>query len=358
MMSGIPSTRPVDSSMPAEEDVLLDVRGLCVDVDGARGPVRLVNDVSFTVRRGEAVALVGESGSGKTLTACAVMNLFATPQLRRASGEVWLEGRNLTTLGPAEMRAVRGARVGMVFQDPSSFLDPLMPVGRQIGQALRAHGRREGVEARVLELIELMELPQPAQTAAKYPHELSGGQRQRILIAAALAMEPALLIADEPTTALDVTVQAEILKLLVRLRERLRLGVLLITHDLGVVAQTCQRVNVMYAGELVERAEVGPLFTAPRHPYTQGLLRSVLGRSTRREALFSIPGGVPIAGQWPVGCRFHPRCPQAEAGHCDQEAPALQSEGGSSASRCHFAADPRILHAWDAAQDSGQGVTA
>jgi peptide/nickel transport system ATP-binding protein len=170
-------------------------------------------------------------------------------------------------------------------------------------------------------------------------------------------MDPALLIADEPTTALDVTVQAEILKLLVRLRERLRLGVLLITHDLGVVAQTCQRVNVMYAGELVERAEVGPLFTAPRHPYTQGLLRSVLGRSTRREALFSIPGGVPIAGQWPVGCRFHPRCPQAEAGRCDQEAPALQSEGGN-ASRCHFAADPRILHAWDAAEGSGPGVTA
>ena len=357
MMSGKTSTTPASPGTPPGEDVLLDVRGLCVDVDGARGPVRLVNDVSFTVRRGEAVALVGESGSGKTMTACAVMNLFATPQLRVAAGEVWLEGRNLATLAPAEMRKVRGARVGMVFQDPSSFLDPLMPVGRQIGQALRAHGRREGVEARVLELIELMELPQPAQTAAKYPHELSGGQRQRILIAAALAMEPALLIADEPTTALDVTVQADILRLLVRLRERLALGVLLITHDLGVVAQTCQRVNVMYAGELVESAEVGPLFAAPRHPYTQGLLRSVLGRNTRREALFSIPGGVPIAGQWPTGCRFHPRCPQAQAGRCDHEAPALQGEAGS-ASRCHFAAEPRILHAWDATQDPAQGVTA
>ncbi len=342
----VPMNAPMKA--PQDQDLLLDVRGLCVDVQGTRGTTRLVHDVSFTVRRGEAVALVGESGSGKTMTACAVMNLFPTPQLRLAGGEVWLEGRNLAALSPSELRAVRGARVGMVFQDPSSFLDPLMPVGKQIAQALVAHGRKDGVQARVLELIEQMELPQPAQTAAKYPHELSGGQRQRILIAAALAMEPALLIADEPTTALDVTVQADILKLLVRLREELQLGVLLITHDLGVVAQTCQRVNVMYAGELVERGDVGPLFAAPRHPYTQGLLRSVLGGSARREALFSIPGGVPIAGQWPPGCRFHPRCPQAQAGRCDAQAPLLQDVAGG-ASRCHFAQDARILQAWDAA---------
>ncbi len=327
-------------------DTLLDVRNLSVDVATARGPLRLVNDVSFTVRRGEAVALVGESGSGKTMTACAVMNLFPTPQLSVAGGEVWLEGRNLAAMTPAQLREVRGARVGMVFQDPSSFLDPLMPVGRQIAQTLRAHGRTEGIEARVLELIELMELPMPAQTARKFPHELSGGQRQRVLIAAALAMEPALLIADEPTTALDVTVQAGNLKLLVRLREQLQLGVLLITHDLGVVAQTCQRVNVMYAGELIEHAEVGPLFEAPRHPYTQGLLRSVLGGSARREPLFSIPGGVPIAGQWPEGCRFHPRCPIAEAGRCDSFAPPLAATGEGGLSRCHFAQDPHSLQAW------------
>jgi peptide/nickel transport system ATP-binding protein len=245
----------------------------------------------------------------------------------------------------------------MVFQDPSSFLDPLMPVGRQIAQTLLAHGREDGVQARVLELIELMELPTPAQTARKYPHELSGGQRQRILIAAALAMEPALLIADEPTTALDVTVQAGILKLLVRLREQLKLGVLLITHDLGVVAQTCQRVNVMYAGELVEHSAVGPLFTAPRHPYTQGLLRSVLGASARREPLFSIPGGVPIAGQWPTGCRFHPRCPMADAGRCDTQAPALHIHEGRS-SRCHDAAEPRILQAWGPRSEPGTGAQA
>jgi oligopeptide/dipeptide ABC transporter ATP-binding protein len=315
---------------------LLDVRHLSVDVATARGPLRLVNDVSFTVERGQAVALVGESGSGKTMTACAVMNLFPTPQLSVAGGEVWLEGRNLAALSAAQLREVRGARVGMVFQDPSSFLDPLMPVGRQIAQTLRAHGRHEGVDARVLELIELMELPTPQQTARKFPHELSGGQRQRVLIAAALAMEPALLIADEPTTALDVTVQAGILKLLVRLREQLQLGVLLITHDLGVVAQTCQEVNVMYAGELVERGEVGALFRTPRHPYTQGLLRSVLGNTARREPLFSIPGGVPIAGQWPSGCRFHPRCPSAEPGRCDTLAPPLQATTADGVSRCHF----------------------
>ena len=339
------------------KELLLDVRHLSVDVAGARGTTRLVNDVSFTVRRGEAVALVGESGSGKTMTACAVMNLFPTPQLQLAGGEVWLEGRNLAALSSTQLRTVRGARVGMVFQDPSSFLDPLMPVGRQIAQTLVAHGQRENVQARVLELIEQMELPQPAQTAAKYPHELSGGQRQRILIAAALAMKPALLIADEPTTALDVTVQADILKLLVRLREELQLGVLLITHDLGVVAQTCQRVNVMYAGELVECADVGPLFAAPRHPYTQGLLRSVLGGSTRREDLFSIPGGVPIAGQWPAGCRFHPRCPQAQAGLCDTQMPPLQAVGEGT-SRCHFAQETRILQAWDAPRSQHQEVAA
>lgn len=328
---------------------LLDVRHLSVDVTTARGALRLVNDISFTVRRGEAVALVGESGSGKTMTACAVMNLFPTPQLAVSCGEVWFEGRNLAALSASELRKVRGARIGMVFQDPSSFLDPLMPVGRQIAQTLWAHGRQEGVNARVLELIELMELPTPKQTARKFPHELSGGQRQRVLIAAALAMDPALLIADEPTTALDVTVQAGILKLLVRLREQLQLGLLLITHDLGVVAQTCQQVNVMYAGELVERAEVGTLFKTPRHPYTQGLLRSVLGNAARREPLFSIPGGVPIPGQWPTGCRFHPRCPIAEVGRCDIKVPPLQETVGYGVSRCHFYAttqDAPGPHAW------------
>lgn len=327
---------------------LLDIRNLCVDIHSPAGPLRVVNNVSLTVHRGEAVGLVGESGSGKSMTAFAVMNLFPSPQARLSSGEIWLEGRKISALPAQEMRAVRGARVGMVFQDPSTYLDPLMPVGRQIAQTLQAHGQTEGMNHRVLELLNLMELPQAAQVARKYPHELSGGMRQRILIAAALAMKPALLIADEPTTALDVTVQAGILRLLVRLREQLDLGILLITHDLAVVAQTCQRVNVMYAGEIIEQQDVAPLFATPRHPYTQGLLGSILSPASRASELFFIPGTVPMASQWPAGCRFHPRCPLMQPGLCDTQAPLLKALTPPQAGqqRCHLADTPTATNAW------------
>ncbi|WP_295378843.1 ABC transporter ATP-binding protein [uncultured Pseudacidovorax sp.] len=336
-----------DPQSAPTEPPLLDVRGLSVDVGRGAQALRVVRDVSFTVRRGEAVGLVGESGSGKSMTAFALMNLFPSPLARVAEGEVRLQGRDLRGLEAESMRQVRGAGIGMVFQDPTSYLDPLIPVGRQIAEPLRAHGRTDGLDARVRELIELMELPQPAQTARKYPHELSGGQRQRVLIAAALAMRPALLIADEPTTALDVTVQAGILQLLARLRRELDLGILLITHDLGVVAETCQRVNVMYAGEIVEQEAVGPLFAAPRHPYTQGLLGSILTPRSRAHSLFSIPGAVPIAGRWPTGCRFHPRCPIARPGLCDVQPPALLGSGmGEGADRCHLSAERGSANAW------------
>ncbi len=324
---------------------LLDVRNLSVDIAGGAAPLRVVNDVSLQVRRGEAVGLVGESGSGKSMTAFALLNLFPSPLARVAQGEVWLDGQNLTQMTAAQLRAVRGARVGMVFQDPSSYLDPLMPVGRQIAETLLAHGRADGSQARVLELIDLMELPNAREVARKYPHELSGGMRQRILIAAALAMHPVLLIADEPTTALDVTVQAGILKLLTRLRKELDLGLLLITHDLAVVAETCQRVFVMYAGQIVESNAVEPLFEAPGHPYTQGLLRSVLSPQSRAHALFSIPGGVAIAGQWPPGCRFHPRCPIMQPGLCDAVPPGLPIHALNS-NRCHFAGQEKAADAW------------
>lgn len=329
----------------SHSELLLDVRGLSVDIRQGATALRVVNDLSLTVRRGEAVGLVGESGSGKSMTAFAIMKLFPSPLARVAEGQILLEGRDLARLAPAELRAMRGARVGMVFQDPTSYLDPLMPVGRQIAEPLRAHGRTEGLEARVLELLDLMELPNATRVARQYPHELSGGMRQRILIAAALAMRPALLIADEPTTALDVTVQAGILKLLMRLRKELDLGILLITHDLAVVAETCQRVNVMYAGQVVESSEVAPLFAAPRHPYTQGLLASILSPQSRAHSLFSIPGGVPIAGHWPEGCRFHPRCPIARAGVCDSLAPALRVRG-PGADRCHLSDEPIAADAW------------
>jgi peptide/nickel transport system ATP-binding protein len=330
---------------PGAAPPLLDVRHLSVDIAQGARQLRVVNDVSLRVHRGEAVGLVGESGSGKSMTAFALLNLFPSPLARVAQGEVLLEGRDLARMDRHQLRAVRGARVGMVFQDPSSFLDPLMPVGRQIAETLLEHGQAEGSRARVLELIDLMELPGAAQVALKYPHELSGGMRQRILIAAALAMKPALLIADEPTTALDVTVQAGILKLLTRLRKELDLGLLLITHDLAVIAETCQQVNVMYAGQIVETNAVEPLFATPAHPYTQGLLRSVLSPRSRAHDLFSIPGGVAIAGQWPGGCRFHPRCPIMRPGLCDHDVPELHTIGTGS-DRCHLSGAPEATDAW------------
>jgi peptide/nickel transport system ATP-binding protein len=257
---------------------LLELRGLCVDIAHGAHPaaLRVVKNVSLTVGRGEAVGLVGESGSGKSMTAFSVLDLFPSTAVHIAAGQVLFEGQDLARLSKAELRQIRGARVGMVFQDPTSYLDPLMPVGRQIAEPLLAHGHRDGsgTRARVAELLDLMELPNAARVATQYPHELSGGMRQRVLIAAALALEPALLIADEPTTALDVTVQAGILSLLTRLRKDLGIGILLITHDLGVVAQTCQRVNVMVAGEVIESGDVRSLFAQPREAYTQRLLAS------------------------------------------------------------------------------------
>jgi peptide/nickel transport system ATP-binding protein len=326
---------------------LLDVRGLVTEIRGRRGPLRVVDGVSLTVGAGEIVGLVGESGCGKSMTAFSLVGLFPTPAARVAGGEILFEGRDLRALSAKEMRAVRGARIAMVFQDPSSYLDPLMPVGKQVAETLRAHGRRQGVEARVLELLAGMELPDPAGVARRYPHELSGGQRQRVLIAAALAMSPALLIADEPTTALDVTVQASILDLLARLRATLGLGILLITHDLGIVAEVCDRVYVMYAGRVVETNDVRALFDHPRHPYTQGLLRGTLSVEAFSGELFSIPGVVPSPRAFPAACRFHPRCPlQIEVCRTD-DPPLMARDDGADA--CWRALEPVAARTWDAA---------
>src|SRR3954452_20451394 len=289
----------------AINEPILDVRDLVTEIRGRRGPVRVVDEVSLTIGPGEIVGLVGESGSGKSMTAFSILGLFPTPAARSASGEILFRGQDLRRLSESALRVFRGARIGMVFQDPSSYLDPLMPVGQQVAETLRSHGQRAGVQERVLELLEQMELPDPAAIARRYPHELSGGQRQRVLIAAALAMRPALLIADEPTTALDVTVQASILDLLARLRDTLGLSILLITHDLGIVAEVCDRVYVMYAGRVVETNEVHGLFARPRHPYTQGLLRGTLSVEAFSGDLFSIPGIVPNPRAFPSGCRFH-----------------------------------------------------
>jgi len=313
---------------------LLEIRHLVTQLrHEGKGWLPVVDDVSLRIDPGEVVGLVGESGCGKSMTAFSIMRLFPTPAARVASGQVLLKGRDLLALSADEMRQVRGAEVGMIFQDPSTFLDPLHTLGDQIAEPLRAHAIPGDPRARALELIDLMGLPDPPALARRYPHQVSGGQKQRALIATAMACSPSLLIADEPTTALDVTVQAQILDLMRDLRAKTGAAMLLITHDLGVVAEMCDRVYVMYAGKIVERNSTAQLFKSPRHPYTQGLLGSTLSLETSGRKLFAIPGSIPSATQMPAGCRFAPRCPIA-ADACRVATPELLPLDGGEAA-CH-----------------------
>jgi oligopeptide/dipeptide ABC transporter ATP-binding protein len=332
---------------PSDAEVLLNVRDLVVAIGSGQAAPRVVDGVSLTVSHGEIVGLVGESGCGKSMTAFALAGLFPTPAARVANGAVWLDGQQLTALDARARRSTLGKKLGMVFQDPSSFLDPLVRVGDQVAESLRVHGQRAGAWARAVDLLGMMDLPDPENLARRYPHELSGGQRQRVLIAAALAMRPRLLIADEPTTALDATVQASILALLLKLRQTLGLSVLLITHDLGVVAETCDRVYVMYAGRVVETNTTLELFRAPRHPYTRGLLRGTLAVEGRTAALFSIPGTVPNPRRLPSGCRFGPRCPLAADECRTHDPPLMERAGHTGADACWRAEDPRAPHMWE-----------
>jgi oligopeptide/dipeptide ABC transporter ATP-binding protein len=291
---------------------LLEIRELEVGFPIAGdASLAVVRGVSFTVERGEIVGLVGESGSGKSLTALATLGLVPAPG-RITGGEILLGGRDLVGLPERDLRAVRGARIGLAFQEPSAALNPVLRVGAQIVEAIRAHRSvsRTAARAQAAELLARLAIPDPERRLGEYPHQLSGGQRQRVVLALALAAGPELLIADEPTTALDVTLQAEVLDLIASLRDQLGLGVLLITHDLAVVSQLCDRVAVMYAGEIVESGPVRALFERPLHPYTRGLLAALprLGEAAPRGALPSIPGQVPAAGELPSGCPFHPRC--------------------------------------------------
>ncbi|HSG00572.1 MAG TPA: ABC transporter ATP-binding protein [Vicinamibacterales bacterium] len=292
-----------------------------------------VDDVSFTIGRGETLGLVGESGSGKSATALSIMRLILPPG-RIEAGRIELDGRNLVELDEAEMRRVRGRRIGFVFQEPMVALSPVYTIGFQIEETLLAHGlaRGEAARRRALELLEAVRIPDPARRAREYPHQLSGGLRQRAMIALALAAEPSLVIADEPTTALDVTVQAEILDLLRDMRRSFGLSLLLITHDLGVVAEMADRVAVMYAGRIVEEAPVTELFARPAHPYTQGLIASIpVGRAGVR--LQAIPGNVPEPGSMPAGCAFAPRCAKRIA-PCSDRVPDLLTVGGEHRARC------------------------
>jgi len=292
---------------------LLEVRDLSVEFASRARWLCAVERVSFTVAEGEVMGLVGESGSGKTVTCRAILRLLDGPKVRTPSGEARFEGNDLLRLSARALRALHGRRIAMIFQNPSSYLDPLMTIGRQVAEPLVHHEglRPREARTRAIELLHQVGIPDPRHTVDAYPHQLSGGMRQRAMIAAAVACEPRLLVADEPTTALDVTVQAQILRLLLELRDRTGLAIILITHALGVVAATCDSVAVMYAGRIMERASKRELIRQPKHPYTMGLIRSQPDLVVAGEELPSIEGQLPALGQLPGGCPFHPRCPHA-----------------------------------------------
>ncbi|MGE0129141.1 MAG: ABC transporter ATP-binding protein [Blastocatellales bacterium] len=317
---------------------LLEIRNLKTYFATRRGEAHAVDDVSFTLEQGEVLSLVGESGCGKSVTALSILRLVAAPG-RIAGGEVLFEGRDLLKLSAAEMRSIRGDDIAMIFQDPMTSLNPVYTVGEQIAEAIRLHRKVSKKEAwnQAIEGMRDVAIPAPEARATSYPHEMSGGMRQRVMIAMALACDPKLLIADEPTTALDVTIQAQILELLTELREKRNLALLLITHDLGVVAETSDRVAVMYAGKIVEQATAREMFARPRHPYTEGLLRAVprLDESAaeKKKRLHTIEGVVPNPLDLPPGCRFAPRCEHAQEKCREGEIPLIDV-GAGHLSRC------------------------
>ena len=312
---------------------LLEIRDLTVAFGPEVRPLKVVEGVSFAVRAGEAVGLVGESGSGKSMTALSVLQL--TPEAARLSGEILFEGRNLLSVPRHRMPEVRGKEIGMVFQEPMSSLNPVMTVGDQIDEAIYLHEHLPASQRRerVLSLLRLVGMPDPEARLKAYPDQFSGGMRQRVMAAIAMACNPRLLIADEPTTALDVTIQAQVLAMMLDIRERLNSAILLITHDLGVVAEVCDRIVVMYAGRVVEDADVHTLFSAPRHPYTQGLLKSIPTLTDTRHRLYQIPGSVPPAGTITQGCPFRARCPQ-RLDICETRMPPLEKFSPSHRAAC------------------------
>ena len=321
-------------------EALLAIRDLVTEFRTDRGVVRAVDGVSFEIPRSGTLGVVGESGCGKSVTALSVMRLVASPPGRIAGGHIDYAGKDLLALPDEQMRAIRGNRIAMIFQEPMTSLNPVYTVGEQVGEAVRLHQNKSKAEARqiAIDMFRLVGIPSPEERVDNYPHQMSGGMRQRVMIAMALACKPDLLIADEPTTALDVTIQAQILELLKKLQQELGMSILLITHDLGVVAETCDEVVVMYAGRIVEQATTEALFAQPRHHYTAGLLRSVpayggpdAGDGGR---LQEIEGMVPPLWDLPNGCKFVERCPAAQQKCRDIEPPLVQL--GATQVRCHF----------------------
>jgi oligopeptide/dipeptide ABC transporter ATP-binding protein len=327
---------------------LLSVRNLTVRFDTARGPVRAVEDVSFDVPEGTTVAIVGESGSGKSVTALSILRLIASPPGTIEAGEILFRGRNLLGLPERELRSIRGAQIAMVFQEPMTSLNPVYTVGRQIAEVILLHepATRSEARTRAIELLTRVGIPSAKERVDAYPHELSGGMRQRVMIAMALACKPALLVADEPTTALDVSVQAQVLELLGKLQAELGMGLLFITHDLGIVAEIAKELVVLYAGRVVETGRVDAVFREPRHPYTRGLLASVppadsSRRVDRPRRLGAIEGIVPDLAHLPKGCRFADRCAllrSAPPGHerCTEREPELFAAADGRQARCYY----------------------
>jgi len=314
---------------------MLSVQNLSVYFIGNGRIARAVDGVSYEVRNGETVCLVGESGCGKTVSALTILGIIPQPPARIMGGKIIFDDQNLLDLGEKEMEKIRGNRIAMVFQEPMTSLNPVFTVGDQIRETIRIHERvsKKDLHARCVQLMRDVGIPSPEERLKDYPHQLSGGQRQRVMIAMALACNPDLLIADEPTTALDVTIQAQILNLFRELQRKGQMSLLYITHDLGVVATIADRIYVMYAGIIVEQGDAGPIFHNPQHPYTQGLLASLPNRAKRGAILHSIPGTVPDPVYKPAGCPFHPRCPFAIES-CKIEFPRMCDYGGGHVSRC------------------------
>ncbi|MEQ1690516.1 MAG: ABC transporter ATP-binding protein [Gemmatimonas sp.] len=322
-------------------DTLLTVQSLRVTFPADGGTARAVDGVSFSIAPGETLCVVGESGCGKSMTALSLLRLVPPPGRIEPGSAIGFEGSDLLALSDEKLRAIRGCRMSMIFQEPMTALNPVLTVGDQIAEVVRVHttaSRREAWE-RAVTMLRDVGIADPAERAKQYPHELSGGMRQRVMIAMALVLEPRLVIADEPTTALDVTIQAQILDLLRAQRERTGLALLLITHDLGIVAEMASRVLVMYAGQIVEEAPVNELFASTTHPYTEGLLAAVPRLDQIGGRLRTIPGTVPASTDWPTGCRFRDRCVHAFE-RCAVEAPALSPVGAGHFARCHLVQEP------------------
>ncbi|MFF8830279.1 ABC transporter ATP-binding protein [Streptomyces sp. NPDC015131] len=317
--------------------MLLEVRDLYVEFRTRDGIAKAVNGVSYSVAAGETLAVLGESGSGKSVTAQAIMGILDTPPGRITAGEVVFKGRDLLKLKEDARRPVRGAEMAMIFQDALSALNPVLSVGDQLAEMFTVHRRmsRKDARAKAVELMDRVRIPAAKERVGQYPHQFSGGMRQRIMIAMAMALEPALIIADEPTTALDVTVQAQVMELLAELQRELDMGLILITHDLGVVADVADRIAVMYAGRIVETAPVHDIYKAPAHPYTQGLLDSIPRLDHKGRELYAIKGLPPSLTAIPPGCAFHPRCPRARE-VCRTDEPPLYQVSGDRRSACHF----------------------